>query len=172
MLEPRAVRGDRALGRLIDGGFEKRKVSGCNKACAQELTFRDQSLWLKGEVCRNGPVATFSTLDLPPVGSNPPTVYGTSGVSILGQFERLNQVICYDTYFLYEGETICRESCFSCGPEGFDCVFISPGLAVSTQMPEGGISSAVPYKDCDLSDPNDCGFETPGVPPNPPLPAD
>lgn len=169
LLEPRAVRGERALGKLVDGGFAGRKPSDCKQACAEQLTFRDQGLWVEGEVCRNGPVAAFSTFDLPPVSSNPPTVYRTSGISIPGQFDLLDQVTCYNAYIFHQGVTICKQLCHGCNQ--FECTFSSTGLTLHTEMPAGNPSVREPLADCDLSDPDNCGIETPGDPPGQPPPA-
>ena len=164
LLEPQAVRVDRALDRL-DRGFEGGEVSFCVKGCARLLRFAGQSLWVKGEVCHNEPVATFSSFERPPPPSNPETVYSTSAISIPGQLELLDQVICYETYFYHEGDIICTQACLRCGPGEFTCDFISPSLVVKTEMPEGTPTS-VSQLDCDPTDFNTCGVGVdPGQPP-------
>lgn len=158
LLEPQPIRTSRTVGSL-DGGDDDGTATACNRACAQILTFEDQSMWVKGEVCREGLVATLSSLNVSSV-SNQSRVYKTSRLSFPGRFQLPEQVTCYETYFYHEGEVSCEQSCLNCGAGEFACVFLSPTLVVPTELPDG-IASSKTEKDCDLGDKTQCG----GVPP-------
>lgn len=143
------------------GDFEAGKVSFCARACAQVLRFRDQGAWVKGEVCRQGPVLAPSTIRLPQDSGNEGRVYATSGISFPGHFTLPDQVVCYETYFFHEGETRCEQSCSACGAGEFRCVFYAPSLGyLPAEMPEEEPSSTF-ETDCDTSDKTECG---PGIP--------